>query len=70
MKDYHYTERIQYLLAGLSPDDRTLLTLQYLEEMALADIADNLGWSLSKTKVKSHRARKKLKKLLTKHEIS
>ena len=68
--DYQYTERIQYLLAGLSPDDRTLLTLQYLEEMKLVDIADNLGWSLSKTKVKSHRARKKLKKLLTKHEIS
>ena len=68
--DYQYTERIQYLLIGLSPDDRTLLTLQYLEEMKLADIAEILGWSLSKTKVKSYRARKKLKKLLTKHEIS
>jgi len=68
--DYHYTEKVQYLLAGLSPDDRTLLTLQYLEEMTLVDIAENMRWSLSKTKVKSHRARKKLKNLLTKHEIS
>lgn len=68
--DYLYTEQIQNLLEELPIDDRTLLTLQYLEGMTIAEIADSMGWGLSKTKVKSHRAKKKLKKLLSKHEIS
>lgn len=62
-------EQVQQLLATLPPDERTLLTLQYLEELSLRDIARQLGWSLAKAKVKSHRARAKLKQTLARHGI-
>ncbi len=63
------TEIVQLLLSHLKPDDRMLLTLQYLEEQTLQDIADTTGWSLSKTKVKSFRAKKQLRKLLKHYKI-
>lgn len=67
---YQITEQVQYLLSHLPADDRHLLTLQYLEERSLAEVAEITGWSLSKTKVKSFRAKKKLRKYLTRYEIS
>ena len=47
-----------------------LLTMQYLEDLPLAEIADQLDWGLSKTKVKSFRARNKLRKLLINNGIA
>jgi len=38
--------------------------------LPLADIAAQMGWGLSKTKVKSFRARKKLKRLLINNGIA
>ena len=64
------TEQAQKVLALLHSEDRLLLTLQYLEELPLAEIAAQMGWGLSKTKVKSFRARKKLKKLLINNGIA
>jgi RNA polymerase sigma-70 factor (ECF subfamily) len=61
------TQEAQWLLAKLKPDDRTLLTLYYLNGMRLREIAEYLGWSVSKAKVRSLRAKAKLKKILETH---
>ena len=66
---FEMTEQAQKILALLPLDDRQILTLQYLEELPIADIAAQMGWGLSKTKVKSFRARKKLRKILTEHGL-
>ena len=68
-KEYEMAEQAHRALALLDPEERMLLTLQYLEETPLQEIADQMGWGLSKTKVKSFRARKKLKKLLINNGI-
>jgi RNA polymerase sigma-70 factor (ECF subfamily) len=62
-----YTQEAQWLLAKLRPDDRTLLTLHYLNGMRLREIAEHLGWSVSKTKVRSLRAKRQLQRILETH---
>jgi RNA polymerase sigma-70 factor, ECF subfamily len=69
-QEYQVTEQVQQLLSELPADDRLLLTMHYLEERPLAEVAEAIGWSLSKTKVKSFRAKKKLRKLLNRYDIS
>lgn len=69
-EEYQITEQVQQLLSELPADDRLLLTMHYLEERPLAEVAEATGWSLSKTKVKSFRAKKKLRKLLNRYDIS
>ncbi|MEM9158329.1 MAG: sigma-70 family RNA polymerase sigma factor [Verrucomicrobiota bacterium] len=68
-REYEMSEQAHRALALLNAEERMLLTLQYLEETPLQEIADQMGWGLSKNKVKSFRARKKLKKLLVKNGI-
>jgi RNA polymerase sigma-70 factor (ECF subfamily) len=53
------------LLARLTPDDRVILTLLDSEEMPVAEIAELMGWSGSKVKVRAHRARVSLRKVLS-----
>lgn len=65
-----HTEMIQRLLAGLPADDRTVLTLQFLQDAPLKEIAATMGWSLDKTKARSSRARKRLRKILEANELS
>lgn len=52
------------LLARLKPEDRLVLTLLDAEEMPVAQIAAALGWSVSKVKVRAHRARAALRRFL------
>lgn len=52
------------LLARLSPKDRLVLTLLEADEMPVAEIAEALGWSISKVKVRAHRARTALRRAL------
>ncbi len=52
------------LLARLSPDDRIVLTLLDAEEMSVAEIAVVMGWKVSKVKVRAHRARQSLRRVL------
>lgn len=56
------------LLETLDPKDRFVLQLLYGEGWTVAEISSKLGWSSSKVKVRSYRARRKLKKLLTSEE--
>lgn len=51
---------IQKALKLLSPDDVTMITLFYLKENSLEEIADIVGIETNTVKVKLHRARKRL----------
>jgi RNA polymerase sigma-70 factor (ECF subfamily) len=52
------------LLARLSADDRIVLTLLDAEELSVAEIAVVMGWKVSKVKVRAHRARRSLRRVL------
>lgn len=57
------TEQCQYIqkaLNHLSPDDVTMITLFYLKEQSLEEIAQVVGISAETVKVKLCRARKRL----------
>ncbi|MBX3179364.1 MAG: RNA polymerase sigma factor [Candidatus Hydrogenedentes bacterium] len=60
-------EQLHALLALLPPDQRLVLTLFYLEECGVSEIADRTGWSASKVKVCNMRARQRMKTLLEEH---
>ena len=51
---------IQKALKLLSPDDVTMITLFYLKENSLEEIAEIVGIETNTVKVKLHRARKRL----------
>lgn len=63
-------EVVHSLLGQLPPRDRLVLTLMYLEELPLAKVAEQTGWSLTMVKVQAHRARKKLRALLEKNGMT
>lgn len=52
------------LLARLSPEDRLLLVMLDVEGMSVAEISDSNRWSISKVKVRAHRARAHLRRVL------
>ena len=53
----HFIDRALKLL---SPDDVTMITLFYLKENSLEEIAESIGIETNTVKVKLHRARKRL----------
>ncbi len=65
-----YMEEVHRVIGSLKPDEKLVITLQYLEQMPLQEIAEKLDWGLSKTKVKSFRAKKKLKDKLKRYGIT
>ena len=68
-QEHPAAELVERILLELKPDDRIVVTLQYYEKMTLQEISDKMDWSLANTKVRSHRARKKLEKALKAHGI-
>ncbi|MCA1556932.1 MAG: sigma-70 family RNA polymerase sigma factor [Acidobacteria bacterium] len=52
------------LLARLSAEDRMVLIMLDAEEMSVAEIAEVTSWSVSKVKVRAHRARASLRRVL------
>jgi RNA polymerase sigma-70 factor (ECF subfamily) len=58
-------ELLDWALSRLSAKDRMVLELVYLDGHSVKEAADLLGWSITNVKVRSFRARKKLRKLLT-----
>jgi RNA polymerase sigma-70 factor (ECF subfamily) len=56
-------EAVHALLERMAPRDRLVLTLMYLEECTVAEIAQRTGWAQTMVKVQAHRARKRLKRL-------
>ncbi|NIO03758.1 MAG: sigma-70 family RNA polymerase sigma factor [Proteobacteria bacterium] len=57
-------ELLDWALDRLSPEDRLVLELVYLEGLSGREAADLLGWSVANVKVRSLRARSKLPNLL------
>ena len=57
-------EFLGYLLDKLTPEDRMVLEMVYLEELSEKETADLLGWSLANVKIRAYRSRQKLKKIL------
>lgn len=57
-------EILDWALDRLSPEDRMVLELVYLEGHSVKEAANLLGWSAAKVKVRSFRSRKKLHKLI------
>ena len=52
------------LLSRLSAEDRLLLVMLDVEGLSVAEIADLMKWSISKVKVRAHRARASLRRVL------
>jgi RNA polymerase sigma-70 factor (ECF subfamily) len=61
-------ERLQQAMNQLEADERALITLYYLEEKPLAEVAFILGMTDGNAKVKLHRIRKKLYVLIKNQE--
>ena len=59
---------VHAVLGRMRPRDRLVLTLMYLDQCSVAEIATRTGWSRSMVKVQAHRARKRLKTLLEQTE--
>ena len=52
------------LLSRLSPEDRLVLVMLDVEGMTVSEIAESNRWSISKVKVRAHRARVRLRRVL------
>ena len=58
------TELLQWALEKLSPENRMVLTLVHLEGYSVREAATRLGWTTINVKVRAHRARQQLRKIL------
>lgn len=61
---------VKTMLAQLPPDERTLLTLHHLEGWSMAQVAAQFGWTVTATKLRAWRARRRLRALLETGELS
>ena len=52
------------LLTRLSPEDRLLLVMLDVEGLSVAEIGETNSWSVSKVKVRAHRARARLRRVV------
>lgn len=62
--DFINRDLAEKLLSRLAAEDRAILEMLDAEELTVAEIAEITGWSNSKIKVKAHRARIALRKVL------
>ena len=58
-------EAITNCMSQLAPKDNVVLTLYYFEELSIEEIAKVIGETTNNVKVKLHRSRKRLAKLLS-----
>ncbi len=58
-------EVLDWALGKLSPEDRMVFELVYLEGLTGKEAANLLGWSVANVKVRSFRCRKKIKEFLS-----
>ena len=55
---------VERLLVQLDPKDRFMLLLLEGEGWSVAEVAERLGWSRTNVKVRAHRARRRLRRLV------
>ena len=58
-------EVLEWALRQLSPENRAVLTLVHLDGYSVREAAELLGWSLVNVKVRAHRARQALRRILS-----
>jgi len=58
-------ELLDRALARLSPGERMVLEMAYFEELPAKEVADLLGWTVTRVKVCLFRSRKKLHKIIS-----
>jgi RNA polymerase sigma-70 factor, ECF subfamily len=58
------------ILATLPPADRLVLTLIYFEECSLKEVARRAGWTVAGTKMRSMRARSRLRKIIVERQLT
>src|SRR5215510_11168095 len=58
-------EVLEWALKQLSPENRAVLTLVHLDGYSVREAAELLGWSLVNVKVRAHRARQALRRILS-----
>jgi len=61
-------EVLAWALDQLSPESRMVLTLVHLDGLSVKEAAALLGWSQVNVKVRAHRARARLRKVLTERQ--
>ncbi len=52
----------RYLLGTLSADDQMVMTLKETEELSVSEIAEIMGWSEAKVKIRAFRARQSMRR--------
>lgn len=65
MAQQETSERVRQAVGALSPRDREVIVLYYLQELSTKQIAAMLGTSANAVDLRLHRARQKLKPLLS-----
>ncbi|HEY4743291.1 MAG TPA: sigma-70 family RNA polymerase sigma factor [Desulfuromonadaceae bacterium] len=60
-------EVLAWAMDRLKPEERLVITLLELEEYRVSEIAQMTGWSTANVKVRAHRARLALKRILEKN---
>jgi RNA polymerase sigma-70 factor, ECF subfamily len=58
------TNLLQRALAQLSPENRMVVDLVHLEGHSVREASELLGWTVVNVKVRAHRARQQLRKIL------
>lgn len=61
-------EFLRYALSRLTPDEQLIITLLELQEISVREAAEYTGWSEANVKVRAHRARQALKKIVEAHD--
>ena len=57
-------EILDYALSRMSPKDRIVTSMLYLEGLSVKEAAEQLGWSAINVRVRAHRARARLRRVL------
>jgi RNA polymerase sigma-70 factor (ECF subfamily) len=57
-------ELVEHALQQLSVDDRIVLEMYYIEQWSMKEIGKTLNWSLPKVKIRTMRARKKMRNII------
>ena len=57
-------ELLNWAMERFSPEDRMIIELVYFEGLSGKEVAKLLGWNIANVKIRTFRARKKLRKLL------
>lgn len=59
---------LKYAMSKLSPDEQLIITLLELEEFSVREASAATGWSEANVKVRAHRARQALKRVMEEHD--